>query len=159
MGARGPAPKSKVLKLLAGTYRADRAKPKDVQLPNLDAEPPKGLTGAAKQEWVRVVALAPPGFLSGADRTILAQYCETMVSVGKLTRKLWKLGYTFKAPSGYVCQRPEVGILSKQNQLLVQLCAQLGFTPTSRHRVEVKTPAEPAVDPNEELLFGRRPGA
>lgn len=166
MAIRGAPPKSAADKWLAGTIRPSRVRRAVTQLPPLDPKPPSGLSAAAKVEWKRILEEAvPTGHFTAADQAILMQVCEVCASVGKLTRKLHRVGMTFVTPKGYVAQRPEVGILNRQRVLLVQLLMHCGFTPASRRRVESPTgvgraplPGDEYFDdgPTEKLLFHRK---
>jgi P27 family predicted phage terminase small subunit len=79
MGRRGPPRKPTKLKILQGTYRADRA-PANEPMPKPKVpSAPAWMGRDAKREWRRVVKeLAAVGLLSELDRTALAAYCQAL---------------------------------------------------------------------------------
>lgn len=149
---RGRKPKPTTLKLLAGNpgkRKLNRREPK--VKPGVPA-PPSWLGKVAKTEWRRVTKEAPLGLLTKLDRQVLAQYCQNVQRIGELEQIVTESGYTFVSEKGYVCQRPEMGMLKNLQTIQRGLCAELGFSPSSRSRVTITEP--PKQDTDEEFLFG-----
>lgn len=153
MRGRKPSPTHlKVLRGNPGKRKLNRREPKPQ---GSLGSAPAWLNKAAKAEWRRVLKEAPTGLLTSLDRQVLAQYCQNVARIAALERIVEEEGYTFLSEKGYVCQRPEMGMLKNLQTIQRGLCAELGFSPSSRSRVTIAEPDE-QKDPTEELLFGRR---
>lgn len=152
---RGRKPKPTHIKLLTGNpgqRKINRREP----VPRAGVPtPPSFLGRAAKQEWRRCLQDSPPGLVSRLDRHVLALYCMNAARIAELQQVLEEQGMTVVTGTGYPMPRPEMGIQTKLQTIQARLCAELGFSPSSRSRVTMAEP--PAKDPDEELLFGGRP--
>jgi P27 family predicted phage terminase small subunit len=99
---------------------------------------PSWLLTEAKREWNRVVPqLEKLGLLSQIDRAALAMYCQTWARYKQAEDALNKYGFTMKTDNGNVIQRPEVSISRNAANLIRNLCAEFGFTPSSRGRISL----------------------
>src|SRR3972149_8310897 len=80
----GRKPKSAALRLLGGN---PGRRPLRRALPVVGPlTPPARLSRAARTEWRRVMGVAPPGWLTAADREVLALYCENVARLAELER-------------------------------------------------------------------------
>ncbi len=143
MGRRGPAPKPNALRALqgnAGKRSLPRNEPKP---PPVAPKCPAWLDKAAKKEWRRVTPLLLDlGLLTEVDALALASYCQAYSMLVRATKVLNKPveeggGLTFTTENGYQVQRPEVSIAQKSMQLIKAFCAEFGFTPSARGRMQV----------------------
>jgi len=161
MGRPGRPRKPMHLKILAGTYRKDRAKPAPGRGPTAPTTPPArmappaGIGTAAKREWRRIVSiLHEMGTLSTADRAILAAYCQTWQRWLECEACIEEHGATFQTPQGQLCPRPEVGMAVRHAAMLRRFASDLGLSPAARPRVAEPAPT-PTEDATESLLFGK----
>lgn len=138
MGRRGPAPKPTALKLVQGTYRADRA-PNNEPMPE-PAVPscPSWLGREAKREWRRIVPeLEQLGLLSRIDRSALAAYCQAYGEWWEMEREIQKNGRVQVTDTGYEVIRPCVGIRDRALDRMYRYLREFGLSPSSRTRVSV----------------------
>ncbi|ODB61351.1 phage terminase small subunit P27 family [Paenibacillus polymyxa] len=147
MGQRGPKAKPTELKMIQGTYRADRA-PENEPKPNAPAavpEPPAHLDATAKKEWRR---LAPElfrlGLLTKVDLGTFEVYCLSygrLVAAHKSLRKAKTMfhEYTNKAGATNFVARPEIAVIQKESLVIKAFCAEFGLSPSARTRMEAPT--------------------
>lgn len=90
----------------------------------------------AKTEWKRVRDLLDKDSFDSLDLKALEAYCQAYAKWKRCEMILMKEGYTFKAPSGYEQQRPEVSISKDAFTSMQSIAKELGFTPASRIRME-----------------------
>lgn len=131
------------LKLLEGTYRPDRA-PRNEPMPAPAVpEPPEDLDPEARAEWDRIVPhLAALGLLSHLDRAALAAYCQLYARWWEAERAIREHGLTQVTESGYVAQRPEVGIANTALTQMRRYLVEFGLTPAARSRIDAPTAPE-----------------
>lgn len=147
MGARGPKPGTPVKKIV----HTRQALPAD-QLPSA----PSHLDRTAKAAWVRLIdALNTAGILNHAlDFGLLEIWCATYSQWITAQQALNKHGYTYTIKeTGYVGQRPEVGIVNKAKTTLKALSAELGLSTAARARLSIPEP-RPANEPTlRDILY------
>lgn len=139
MGARGPAPKPTALRIIEGNP-GKKPLSHDEPKPTLGIPPcPAWLEPEAKKEWRRVSReLDRIGMLTLVDGTALAGYCESYARWRQAERILTEQGkLTYETDTGYVRERPEVGIAQRYLGLVKQFAAEFGLTPSSRTRIRV----------------------
>ena len=125
-GGRPPTPTS--LKLLQGTFRADRHTADDIKAPPMDLEPPRELTGVAKAKWMKLaVQLDALGVLKQTDRDALEAYCL-------LWTRWKKLEHDSKRDPTLIGDMVKVFVQVKS------LMSELGLTPSGRVRVKASPP-------------------
>ena len=78
------------------------------------------------------------GMLSHLDRAVLAAYCQAYGRWTEAERKLKETPMLLKLPSGIIQQSPWLAIANKQLELMSKFMSELGLSPVSRTRVEVK---------------------
>jgi P27 family predicted phage terminase small subunit len=149
-GKRGPAPKPRWLKLLEGTFRADR----DEGMPDPPAvaavpKPPSWLRKDGRAEWRRVAGqLVTLTVLTEVDVAALEGYCAAYDRAVRADRALSKGRLTMLSPQGLI-PRPEVAIARTAWAEARRFAQEFGLTPASRSRVPHAGDAEGAktVDP------------
>jgi P27 family predicted phage terminase small subunit len=151
----GRRPKPTHLKILNGNPGKRKINRKEPKAAAGIRSCPSYLNRAAKQEWKRVMKESPDGLLTELDRATLAMYCQNVARIAELEKIVEAEGFTFMSEKGYICQRPEMGMLKNLQTIQKGLCAELGFSPSSRSKVTI-TPKTPEKDPAEEELFGQR---
>lgn len=140
MGKRGPAPKPTAVKVLHGTFRADRANPNEPK-PEISApDCPAWLGPIAAEEWRRVVPeLEKLGLLAKVDRAALAAYCDAwgvwQRAAEIVEREGLTVDYETKTGGLYVQQRAEVSIAERARKDCVVFAREFGLSPSSRTKV------------------------
>ena len=150
MGRRGPAPKPTRLRIIEGNPSKrplNRNEPKpEPSRPSC----PRWLNVEAKKEWARIVPeLSLLGLLTNVDRLTLAGYCQAYARWRQAEEAIEKYGMIGKTEGGYVQQLPYVSIAQKSLQLMKNLAAEFGLTPSARTRISVE---KPTSDDPEGLL-------
>jgi len=129
------------LKVIKGTYRADRENEKAPVVSSEIPEPPEHLSDIALKEWDRIaVVLFNYGLLSKIDMAALAGYCQAFSRWAEAETLLKSSTYTITTDKGNVIQNPLVGIA---NQAMIQMKAfliEFGMTPASRAKVTANKP-------------------
>jgi P27 family predicted phage terminase small subunit len=135
---RGAKPKPTHLKLLAGNpgkRPLNRNEPK----PQGDLhDAPDWLTDEQKAGWTYAIANAPAGLMKRLDRSALTAFVVAEDLHRQATVAVGKFGLITKSPSkGEPMQNPYLPIINRQAQIMLKAAAELGFTPSSRSRVEI----------------------
>jgi len=144
MGARGPTPKPTQLKVLQGTYRPDRANPREV-FPELasNLQAPEWLSKEARDKWNQLApTLSRNGLLTECDLDSLAIYCQTWTRYIEAEGKLKTEGSTTTAQSGYQQVSAWVTIAKNARSDLLKLGDRLGLSPSARGRIQIEPIAE-----------------
>jgi P27 family predicted phage terminase small subunit len=118
------------------------------------------LSAEAKAEWRRVAPqLHEIGLLIGLDRALLAAYCAAFARWRLAERTLAEMAereplagaLTIKTVSGNAIQNPVLGVANKAARDMASFAAELGLTPVSRIRLQLKPPL-PDDDPAARYL-------
>lgn len=151
MAPRGRKPKPTNLKVLSGTARKHRLNEHEPQPDPNRPDPPEHISGAARQEWDRVIEdMMQLGIMSNLDRGPLAAYCQAygrwISAEAALARMAEKdavtEGLIIRTKSGNAIQNPLVGAANKAMADMVRYAAEFGFTPSSRSHVTATGPEE-----------------
>jgi P27 family predicted phage terminase small subunit len=156
-------PKPTALKRLEGTWRPDRANPREPQPARLEvgARPPAWLRDKlARRYWRELVEiLSPTGVLAVTDATALALLARTFAEWRRWVVWLEENEPTYETGSDDRAlwrARPEMTFLREAERQLITLLREFGLTPAARTRIAAVGSAE--ADPAEEFLRGRRLG-
>ena len=107
--------------------------------------------------------MAEMGVVTAFDRAVLAAYCQAYGRWAEAERKLAETPLLIKLPNGAIQQSPWLAIANKQLELLHKFMGELGLSPVSRSRVEVKSrhpkPWEFGLRPGEKSKFDGLLGA
>lgn len=150
MAGRKPLPTA--VKELRGNP-GHRALPAGEPQPLIDgSNAPRWLDPLAKGEWRRVVGeLRRMRLLAIVDRAALEAYCQAYARWRRAERCIEREGLTYVTPTGYIRERPEVGIAERWLRVMQSYMSEFGMTPSSRSKVStIPTPKE--TDPFEEFL-------
>lgn len=153
MPGPGRPPKPTHLKVVTGTARADRM-PKNEPKPPVEVPScPTWLHPEAKREWRRIVkVLEPLKLITHADRAALATYCEAYATWWEATRAIRKHGMTQVTDTGYVAQRPEVGIRNTAWKTMRTYLGMFGLSPSDRAKLGSLADEAPPADPADEFF-------
>ena len=108
--------------------------------------PPANVTGPAREEWERIVAVAEATGrkLIAADRTLLVQYIRAWTVNEQAFDHVRKHGPVIKWPNGLPGPSPQYKVWTESARQLRGLLADLGFTPAAREfDSKPSSPAEP----------------
>lgn len=135
---RGAKPKPTHLKLLAGN---PGKRPVNVNEPKPRgdlSEAPDWLSDTQKESWAYAIDNAPAGMLKRLDRSALTAFIVAEDLHRQASIAVAKFGLVTKSPlKGEPMQNPYLAIINRQAQIMLKAAAELGFTPSSRSRVEV----------------------
>jgi len=148
MGARGPAPKPTVLKVLHGNP-GKRPLPMNEPKPRPVAPAaPKWLSPVALAEWKRITPeLEHIGLLTGVDMAAMACYCQAYGDMVAAREDIATHGYFMVVgENAYQQARPAVALQQKSMALIKTFAAEFGCSPSSRGRINLPGQAEPDDD-------------
>lgn len=99
---------------------------------------PEWMSESQREGWAYAVTNAPYGLLKCLDRSILAIWVVAEDLHREAAEKVALYGMLTKSPNaGLPLQSPYLAILNKQAQIMLKAGAELGFSPSSRTRVQV----------------------
>src|SRR5687767_6406212 len=102
----------------------------------LDA--PEWMSESQKAGWDYAIANAPRGLLKKLDRSVLVAWVVAEDLHRQATGMVEKYGILTKAPAtGVPMQSPYLPVVNKQAQIMLRAAEQLGFSPSSRSRVQM----------------------
>lgn len=112
----------------------------------LTLEPPVGLTKDARTAWKLAIETAPPGSLLATDMSLLERWARNYAMYRRMAKIVEKEGPFVLDEDGQWCESPLMKTFLKVQQVLSVCEKELGFTPCSRARVNVRTKDEPEDD-------------
>ncbi len=99
---------------------------------------PGWMSAAQREGWAYAITNAPAGLLKLLDRSVLAIWVVAEDIHREAAEKVAQYGLLTKSPNaGLPLQSPYLAILNKQAQIMLKAGAELGFSPSSRSRVQV----------------------
>lgn len=162
MGLRGPPPKPTVQKKMEGTFRPDRAPEDEPTPPAGIPDPPKLLTGRARDAWDRIgPELNAMGVLTRVDGIALELLCDAYaewVAARDVVRRKGTT-YTTKTANGRVTRpHPAVRIAAEAWRRVHRMLLEFGLTPAARTRVNRVPTGDDGrpQDPWEDIKRGPR---
>ena len=101
-------------------------------------EAPEWLSESQVAGWRYAIDHSPAGLLKRLDRSALTVWVIAEDLHRQATIAVGKFGLIAKSPDkGLPMQNPYLPIINRQAQIMLKAAAELGFTPSSRSRVEV----------------------
>lgn len=134
---RGRKPKPIHLRLLDGNagHRPLNANAPDPS-GNLNAAP-DGLDETQRAIWDEAIAAAPTGLLRRLDASVLLVFVRAKDIYLKAAAKVDATGLVVKSGKGLPIQNPYLSVMNRQSEIMLKAIADMGFSPSSRSRVEV----------------------
>lgn len=129
------------LKLIKGTFRADRAA-KSEPRPEVEIPPvPAHLSDEAKAEWNRISEeLAQLGLLTRIDRAALTAYCDVWADYIEASKfcatKDGNDRKVIKTAAGNLVENPYFSIKKRSLELMHKYLVEFGMTPASRTKID-----------------------
>ena len=132
----GRKPKPTNLKLIQGTYRADRANLSEPK-PKAAIPPcPKFLQGEARKQYKKIAKkLARIGLMTEIDDMALSMLCQAWQEYMEATEQVKKSGILVKSPNGFPILNPYLIAANQAIKKVRALLAEFGMTPGSRSRI------------------------
>jgi len=152
----GPKPKPTELKILAGTYRADRAPggrgidaAQAAGLPPLAKTAPRGLLPLARKFWKEhAPRLSQLGILTDLDAAAFAMLATHWAIAFDAARRIREEGLAAEDKNGAVRKHPLLPVLRDNSAAFRQYAAEFGLTPSVRTRLKIPDP------PDQDGFFG-----
>ena len=136
MKGRKPIPTH--LKKLRGNP-GKRALNRNEPLPEGDLEdPPDWMSESQKDGWAYAIQHAPRGLLKRLDQSVLVAWVVAEDLHRTAAMMVAKYGVLTKTPhTGAPAQSPYLPVLNRQAVVMLRAVEQLGFSPSSRSRVQI----------------------
>ena len=100
---------------------------------------PTWMSDSQREGWAYAITNSPHGLLKQLDRSILAVWVVAEDLHRHAAEKITEYGLLTRSPNaGLPLQSPYLAILNKQAQIMMKAAAELGFTPSSRSRVQIE---------------------
>jgi len=143
---RGRRPKPTLVKQLEGNP-GRRPLPKGEPKPANPLEAcPAYFTEDQKTLWFEALKESPKGLLTSVDATPLEAYCVWRDTFSKAAEELRSRGSVSTTVKGERKVAPEIQVMQKASLLMLKACTELGFTPSSRSRINLEAPEAPDND-------------
>lgn len=142
----GPKPTPTHLKLLRGNPGKRKLNKREPQPAGALFAAPSDLPAAAVPYWTYAIRCAPRSLLRRLDQRTLVVYAVAAAAHAQAAERVFREGITIKK-RGMKMQHihPAMRIMDQQAGIMLRACVEMGFTPSSRSRIEIKegTLAEP----------------
>lgn len=135
---RGRKPKPTLLKLVTGNPGKRPLNDREPKPKGDLAEPPDDLPENAKILWREAIESAPKGMLKVLDRRTLGVWAIAAALHQEATRRLSTTTLLVKTAGGQLMQNPYLPIVNRQAAIMPKAASELGFTPTSRTRLQIR---------------------
>lgn len=154
MGQRGPQPTPTAIKLLRGTFRADRAARNEAQPLGKPTCPGWMTDPDSRKEFRRLVKLlGNMGLIGAADSNLLVRYCCAWIRWRRIAQALVtnpKAEFASYVDESGKVKSVQVSALNVTARSLAEELsryeAALGMSPSARSRIEVHMPPSTASD-------------
>jgi P27 family predicted phage terminase small subunit len=114
---------------------------------------PHWLSDTQRERWAYAIINSPRGLLKQLDRSVLAIWVVAEDLHPEAAEKISQYGLLTKSPNARLpLQSSYLAMLNKPAQIMLKAAAELGFTPSSRSRVQIVTgtardPYHPLINP------------
>lgn len=142
MGARGPKPAPRHLKVLHGEKRPSRVNYREPQAPAEDeVVAPDFLDDDARAVWDRLApTLRARSMLTIWDVDLFAVYCTAVTHHRRAARMVNADGVTVSGDGGRTVKHPAMQVLRDQAMILATLSGRFGLSPSDRAQIEMPAP-------------------
>lgn len=101
---------------------------------------PAHLTPSQLKLWDEALAEAPPGLLTSIDASVLEAYCVWRDTFSAAAAEMMRRGSVTMDLKGERRVAPEVVVMDKATKAMLKACADMGFNPSSRSRINLEAP-------------------
>lgn len=153
---RGRKPKPTALHKQDGTLNVTRHKSrkKEPVPPGRLRTAPAWMSATQRAGWDYAVRNAPPSLLRRLDRSVLVVWVVAEDLHRQAAQKLAESAPVVASPkTGEPIANPYLAVLNRQAQIMMKAAAEMGFTPSSRARVNGGGAGD--EDPEADDEFGR----
>jgi P27 family predicted phage terminase small subunit len=134
----GAKPKPTRLKVLAGNPGKRKLPKNEPQPVAFLKDAPDWFTKGQLEYWDYALASAPPGLLGTMDRDVLVIWVVAAVLHRDAVKALAEEdGMLHTTPNGLLQQSAHIPIINKQALLMLRAASELGFTPSSRSKIDL----------------------
>ena len=130
-------PKPTDLKVLQGTFRADRASVDEPKPANPLGPVPKGLDARAKKEWKDLQGWMGGRVVKDCDRAVAVLYCKAVSEEEWYDKQVQEKGAVTYTEKDYPVKNPLANLLKEAREMILKTAQQLGLTPSARTRISV----------------------
>lgn len=94
-----------------------------------------------REGWRYAVDHAPRGLLSGTDRDVMTLWVVAVIEHRRAAKEVQRLGQVVQRADKSVGINPYLRVVNAQAQIIIRLCAELGFSPSARAHLGASAPA------------------
>ena len=152
MTGRKPLPVA--VKKLKGTLQKCRTNPHEPLPLGTLGDAPDYMSDIAKEAWTYAVVNAPSGLLSSLDASVLERWANCAGLYREALSKINRAGVSgmiVKTPSGILRRSPLMDVIRDLALEMKAYESEMGFTPASRSRVQVRLESVESTDPWAEI--------
>lgn len=136
---RGRKKLPRVIKEAQGTLQKCRDHP-EPQIKEEIKDAPEWFDDEHTACWDYIIEHAPDGLLGTIDRDLLVAWVTCSVQYKECAKATMGKPLVFKDSQGNPKQHPYLNIMNKHAQTMVKLAGEMGFTPASRGRINMREP-------------------
>lgn len=133
---RGRKPKPTHLRVIEGNAGKRAINKREPKPKGELIAPPADLAAAALPFWQEAIAAAPKGLLRRLDSGVLKIWATAAWLHSNAAKQLATSAAVVQTKDGNIIQHPSLAILNKQAMIMLKAAAEMGFTPSSRSRVQ-----------------------
>lgn len=143
----GRIPKPTALKLIEGTYRADRGAANEPVPRSVPMECPVDTSPVVKAIWnATVTELQAMKTAYASDADALMCYCEAVAIHRRASALIAKSDVLIKGLNGHPVRNPALVVQKNAAGIIRGFAQEFGLTPSARTRIEVKGTDDGADD-------------
>lgn len=142
--------KPTAIKKLQGTLQKCRTNPNEPipETPLVNITAPDYLNAAAREVWDFALSQAPKELLTSLDFGIFSQWCIAFTQLKQINEEINRVGLiVVDEATGATTANGLINTQIKLQQVLVRLATEMGFTPASRSKVQIKPKKEKESNP------------
>lgn len=134
-------PKPTHLKILQGNP-GKRALNKNEPIPENElGDPPSHMTEGAKDVWRYILEESPAGMIKSTDAIEMTVLCTAFDIYLQAADHLRREGMTVVNAVGLQVPSPWISVMGKQTDTITKITSNMGLSPSSRSRINVKAGA------------------
>lgn len=136
----GRKPKPTHLKLITGNPGRRKINQREPKPKGDLTDPPDYFNKAERDAWQYAIDNAPAGLLKRLDLAVLETWVVALVTYREAVRHVRNSGQVIKQ-NGQIAVNPFLHIQNKQALIMLKAAGEMGFTPSSRTRIQLDNDA------------------